>query len=59
LTEAKHHLNVGEFPPGSMGPKMESAIQFLDEGGEEVLITSVEKANEARMGQTGTRIVHG
>lgn len=59
LTEAKHYLNVGEFPPGSMGPKMESAIQFLDEGGEEVLITSVEKANEARLGKTGTRIVHG
>jgi len=59
LTEAKHYLKEGEFPPGSMGPKIETAIQFLENGGEEVLITSVEKGSEARRGLTGTRIVHG
>ena len=59
LTEAKHYLTEGEFPPGSMGPKIETAIQFLENGGEEVLITSVEKGSEARRGLTGTKIVHG
>jgi carbamate kinase len=42
-----------------MGPKIETAIEFLESGGEEVLITSVEKGSEARRGLTGTRIVHG
>jgi carbamate kinase len=58
ISEAKKYLAQGEFPPGSMGPKMEAAIQFLEQGGEEVLISSVEKADEARRGETGTRIVH-
>ena len=58
LEEAKCYLKEGEFPPGSMGPKIEAAIQFLEEGGEEVLITSIEKMSMARRGKTGTRIVH-
>lgn len=57
LSEARHYLEQGEFPAGSMGPKIEAAIHFLEEGGEEVLITSVEKVCEARRGETGTRIV--
>ena len=57
-SEAKGYLESGEFPPGSMGPKMEAALQFLEEGGEEVLITSVENYVHARQGKTGTRIVH-
>ena len=59
LSQAKHYLKEGEFPVGSMGPKIEAAIHFLEEGGEEVIITSVEKGSEARRGKTGTRIVHG
>lgn len=59
ISDAKRYLNEGEFPPGSMGPKIEAAIQFLEQGGEEVLITSVEKGSEARRGLTGTRVVHG
>lgn len=58
LREAKTYLEAGEFPPGSMGPKIEAAIQFLEGGGEEVLITSVEMLSEAQRGETGTRIVH-
>lgn len=57
LSEARHYLEQGEFPAGSMGPKIEAAIHFLEGGGEEVLITSVEKVCEARRGETGTRIV--
>jgi len=58
LSEAKQYLEEEEFPPGSMGPKIEAAIQFLEEGGEEVLITSIERFTQARLGMTGTRIVH-
>jgi len=58
LREAEEYLIAGEFPPGSMGPKIDAAIQFLEGGGEEVLITSVEKLTEAQQGETGTRIVH-
>jgi carbamate kinase len=56
--EARQYLESGEFPAGSMGPKIEAALQFLEEGGEEVLITSVENYAHARMGKTGTRIGH-
>ncbi|MFH1943125.1 MAG: carbamate kinase [bacterium] len=58
LLEAKRHLEEGEFPPGSMGPKIEAAIQFLEERGEAVLISSIERAHDAWKGLTGTRIVH-
>jgi carbamate kinase len=57
VSEAKAYLKQGEFPPGSMGPKIEAAIQFLKQGGEEVLITSVERMTHARRGTTGTRII--
>ena len=54
--EAKKLLKAGEFPPGNMGPKIEAAIHFLENGGSEVIITSIEKALEAVEGKTGTRI---
>jgi carbamate kinase len=38
--EAAHHLADGQFPPGSMGPKIEAALRFLAEGGELAVITS-------------------
>ncbi len=56
VAEAKIYLDQGYFPAGSMGPKIEAAIQFLENGGEEVLITSIDKLTEARKGKTGTRI---
>ncbi|MGQ9464355.1 MAG: carbamate kinase [bacterium] len=57
LKEAKKYLNDGHFPPGSMGPKIESAIKFLESGGREVIITSLQKAKEAFFGNFGTKIV--
>mgnify|MGYP000579555225 CR=1 FL=1 len=54
---AARHLAEGQFPPGSMGPKMEAALDFLASGGKEVLITSPEALAEARAGREGTRIV--
>lgn len=54
--EMEKHLEAGEFPPGSMGPKIRSALQFLREGGKEVIITSPEFLGEALKGERGTRI---
>jgi carbamate kinase len=55
--EARRHLEAGEFPAGSMGPKMQAAIEFLDRGGREVIITSPPHLAEAVAGRTGTHIV--
>ncbi|MGB9720465.1 MAG: carbamate kinase [bacterium] len=57
LSEAKKYLNEGHFPSGSMGPKIEAAIRFLEAGGNEVIITSLQKAIDAFLGNLGTKIV--
>lgn len=49
-------LADGEFPAGSMGPKIQSALEFLAAGGEEVLITSPEALDAALRGEDGTWI---
>jgi carbamate kinase len=56
LEEAEKYLRDGEFPPGSMGPKIEASIQFIRKGGKEALITTPEHLLEALEGKTGTRI---
>lgn len=56
VEEAERHLEAGEFAPGSMAPKIESAIEFLTHGGRTVLITSPEKIDEALAGKAGTII---
>ncbi|RMH54548.1 MAG: carbamate kinase [Candidatus Hydrogenedentota bacterium] len=56
---ARRHLEEGQFPPGSMGPKIQAAIHYLEEGGGEVLITATESLEEALKGKTGTRIIAG
>jgi carbamate kinase len=55
--EATRYLDEGEFPRGSMGPKIEAAVDFLARGGAEVLITTPAALERAIAGQTGTRIV--
>jgi len=55
----KQHLEEGQFPPGSMGPKVRAVIRFIQEGGKEALITSPEKLLDALEGKTGTRVVPG
>ena len=57
VSEARHYLDAGEFPPGTMGPKIQAAITFLEQGGTEVLITSPYRLPEAVAGVTGTRVV--
>jgi carbamate kinase len=54
LAQAKEYLAQGHFAAGSMGPKIEAAIQFLEYGGRQVIITSLEKAAEAVGGGAGT-----
>ncbi|MEO8436916.1 MAG: carbamate kinase [Chloroflexota bacterium] len=57
VSEARRYLEEGEFPKGSMGPKIEAAISFLEHGGREVLITTPPALERAIAGETGTRVV--
>jgi len=56
VSEAKEHLAQGQFPPGSMGPKVQAAIEFIEHGGGEVIITSPEMIKEAISSKAGTVI---
>ncbi len=57
LSQMRAFLAAGHFPPGSMGPKVEAAIQFLEAGGKRAIITSLESAVPALRGEIGTHIV--
>lgn len=57
VAEAKRYYEEKQFPAGSMGPKIKAAIDFIERGGKEVLITSIDRIVEAFAGKTGTRIV--
>ena len=56
LKEAKYHLENGQFQKGSMGPKIQAAINFLEQGGEKVIIASIENAVGALVNNSGTVI---
>lgn len=56
VREARRYLIEGHFPAGSMGPKVEAAIRFVEGGGERAYITSLEKALEALEGRAGTEV---
>jgi carbamate kinase len=55
--EAAGLLAAGEFPAGSMGPKIEAARTFLAHGGREVIITDPPSLMKALQGSAGTRLV--
>jgi carbamate kinase len=57
LREAETHMNEGQFPAGSMGPKIDAAMQFVRTSGRQVLITDVDVLREALAGKSGTVIV--
>ncbi|HVR42661.1 MAG TPA: carbamate kinase [Thermoanaerobaculia bacterium] len=57
VEQARGHLASGQFPSGSMGPKIEAAIDFVQRTGNQVLITDVEHLREAIEGSAGTRVV--
>lgn len=54
--DAETLLDQGQFPAGSMGPKVESAVRFIRAGGKRAIITSLEKATMAIDGGAGTTI---
>jgi len=56
VDRAAELLAAGEFPAGSMGPKIESAVSFLRDGGREVIITAPRSLLAAIEGRAGTRI---
>ena len=59
--EAERHLAEGQFPPGSMGPKITAALQFVRNGGQRAIITSASLMGAAVSGRpgVGTSIVSG
>ncbi len=58
LAQARHYYQQGEFPPGSMGPKMMAAIEFIQAHPQNrVIITDVANLVEAVEGRAGTQIV--
>ena len=57
VSEMRRHLTDGQFPAGSMGPKVEAAIQFIEGGGKRAIIASLEEALPALRGETGTHII--
>jgi len=56
IDQARELLAQGQFPPGSMGPKIKAAIEFIEAGGNEVLITSASNLKAALLNRSGTRI---
>ncbi len=56
LAEARRLLAAGEFPPGSMGPKVAAAVQFVEAGGTAAVITSLDQLARAEVGTAGTII---
>ncbi|MGJ8453875.1 carbamate kinase [Pseudothermotoga sp. U03pept] len=56
VDQAQRFLKEGQFPAGSMGPKIESAIDFVKTTGRECIITDMAKIELALNGETGTRI---
>jgi len=57
VQECRGFLEQGQFAAGSMGPKIESAVRFLESGGARVIITSLEMVEDALAGKAGTTIV--
>jgi carbamate kinase len=55
-SQAAEYLAQGQFPPGSMGPKIEAAVEYIRAGGKEVLITTAGHLRAALLGRSGTRI---
>ena len=57
LPEVKRYLGEGHFKPGSMKPKIEAIIEFLEGGGKKAVITSPENLLKSLRGESGTTIV--
>lgn len=56
-SELERYASAGHFPPGNMGPKIESVLRFLSHGGTEAIITSCENLCQSVLGAAGTHMV--
>ena len=56
LPAMKNLLRQGKFPAGSIGPKVAAAIRFVEQGGEKAIIASMDRAEDALKGKSGTLI---
>ncbi|MCK4577897.1 MAG: carbamate kinase, partial [Candidatus Marinimicrobia bacterium] len=54
--QAEKHLADGQFPPGSMGPKISAALTFIRQGGKKVVLTDIDSIDRALKGEAGTTI---
>jgi len=57
LAEARQYIEQGHFAAGSMLPKVEAVVRFLERGGPQALITNPQNIERALRGETGTRFV--
>ena len=57
VREARALLAAGEFPEGSMGPKIEACCDFVDAGGERAVVAALDEAADAVFGDAGTSVV--
>ena len=57
ISQARRYLKEGQFPAGSMGPKIEAAIGYIEGGGEQVVITTVDALLRGSLDSVGTRII--
>lgn len=56
VAELRRYREEGHFPDGSMGPKVEAALRFVEGEGKTAIITSLSSAQEALKGKIGTRV---
>jgi carbamate kinase len=57
LAECDRYLKAGQFPPGSMAPKVEAAMQFVGGGGRRAVIASIQAIEAAADGRAGTEVM--
>ena len=57
LEQGVRYLKEGHFPAGSMGPKVEAAMRFIERGGKRAVITSIEAIEDAVAGRAGTEVI--
>jgi len=57
MEQALKHFKEGQFPPGSMGPKIEAAVEYIKNGGKKVIITSANHLKAALINRSGTTII--
>ena len=55
--DLRRYAALGQFPAGTMGPKVEAALRFVEAGGSDAIVTSYDRLNLALQGRAGTRVL--